>query len=306
MMRAVRVQSFGGPEALTVQEIPEPHAGAGELRVRVTASGLNPMDWVLSSMPEMAAIFGVSLPSGFGHDFAGVVDEVGAGVDGFSVGDRVFGGAMARAVAEWVVVRPGTDPLHHTPASVSDDVAATLVVPGLAAAASLEVIGVGAGDTVLIGGASGGVGVFAVQLAVIAGARVIGTASASTFGFVRELGAEPVAYGEGLADRVRKIAPEGLTAAASLVGTETIDVALELGVAPDRISAIAAGPTPPGGVRATGGQEASPHAMEHIVAAVAAGRLVVPIARSFPIEEIVEAVQLQQDGHVHGKIIIAL
>lgn len=305
-MRAVRVESFGGPEILDVQEIPEPHPGVGELRVRVKASGLNPMDWVLSSMPDVAGMFGVSLPSGFGHDFAGVVDEVGDGVEGFAVGDRVFGGAMARAVADWVVVRPGTDPVHHTPASVSDDVAATLVVPGLAAAASLEVIGVGVGDTVLIGGASGGVGVFAVQLAVIAGARVIGTASESTFEFVRQLGAEPVAYGEGLAERVRKLAHEGITAAASLVGTETIDAALELGVLPERISAIAAGPNPPGGVRATGGQEASPDAIEHIVAAVAAGRLVVPIAKSFPIEKIVEAVRLQQDGHVHGKIIVTL
>jgi NADPH:quinone reductase-like Zn-dependent oxidoreductase len=305
-MRAVRVESFGGPEVLSVQEVPDLHAGAGELRVKVKASGLNPMDWLLSSVPEAASMFGVTLPSGFGHDFAGIVDEVGDGVTGFTAGDRVFGGAMARAVADWVVVRPGIDPVLHTPDGVSDEIASTLFVPGSAAAASLGVIGVGAGDTVLIGGASGGVGVFAVQLAVIAGARVIGTASESTFEFVRQLGAEPVAYGEGLTERVRAIAPDGITAAAALVGTETIDVALALGVAPERISAIAAGPNPPGGVRATGGMDAPAGSMETIAAAVADGRLVVPIARSFPIEEIAQAVELQQDGHVHGKITVTL
>jgi NADPH:quinone reductase-like Zn-dependent oxidoreductase len=274
--------------------------------VRVGAVGLNPMDWVLSSIPQAAVMLGVTLPSGFAHDFAGVVDEVGDGVDGFAVGDRVFGGALARAAAQWVVVRPGVDPVLHTPPDVSDEVAAALFVPGSAAEAALSVIGVGAGDTVLIGGASGGVGVIAVQLAVLSGARVIGSASESTFDFVRELGAEAVAYGAGLARRVREIAPGGITAAASLVGTETIDAALELGVEPARISSISAGPDVPAGVRATGGQEASPGSMERIVAAVSAGEIKVPIAATFPLERIVEAVGLQQAGHVHGKIVIVL
>jgi len=305
-VRAVRVASFGGAEVLDVREVPEPHAGRGEVRVRVSAVGLNPMDWLLSSTPQIAEMFNIALPSGFGHDFAGVVDEVGDGPTGLAVGDRVFGGAMARAAADWVVIDPSKEPLLHTPDGVDDVAASALFVPGSAADAALHVIGVGAGDTVLIGGAGGGVGVFAVQLAKLAGATVIGTGSESTFDFLRALGAEPVAYGDGLAERVRAVAPQGITAAASLVGTETIDVALALGVAPGRVSTIAAGPNPPGGVRATGGAEATPGALDRIAAAVAAGTLTVPIAATFPVERIRDAVTRQRDGHVHGKIVVTL
>ena len=105
MSRAVVYQSFGGPEVLELRDVWEPHAGPGEVRVRVTAAGLNPMDWSISSMPEIAAMFGVTVPSGFGYDFAGVVNEVGAGADGLAVGDRVYGGAMAKAAAG--VIRSG-------------------------------------------------------------------------------------------------------------------------------------------------------------------------------------------------------
>ncbi|MFF1925037.1 NADP-dependent oxidoreductase [Streptomyces sp. NPDC058221] len=307
MSRAVIYEAFGGPEVLELREIPEPHAGPGEVRVRVTAAGLNPMDWILASMPEAAAQFGVTLPSGFGHDFAGVVDEVGAGAEGFAVGDRVHGGALCRAAADFVVVGApaGTpDALFHTPDGISDRIASTLPVAGMTAAAALAAIGLRSGDTLLIGGAAGGVGVFAVQLAKLAGARVIGTASESTFGFLRELGAEPVAYGAGLAGRVRALAPGGVTAATDLFGTETAETALALGVPPERISTIAAGPKPPGGVRPTGGSDAEPDAMERITDAVLAGRITVPVAAAFPVEQIREAVALQAGRHVHGKIVI--
>ena len=224
MSRAVIYQRFGGPEVLELREVPEPHAGPGELRVRVTAAGLNPMDGGIASRPEAAEMFGVTLPAGFGFDFAGVVDEAGPGAEGFAVGDRVFGGAMARAVADFLIVKTpavAPDALFHTPDGIDDEVAATLPVAGLTAAAALAAIGLRSGDTVLIGGAAGGVGVFAVQLAKLAGARVIGTASQNTFEFLRGLGAEPVAYGTGLADRVRASAPDGVSAAADLFGTET-------------------------------------------------------------------------------------
>lgn len=162
------------------------------------------------------------------------------------------------------------------------------------------------GDTVLVGGAAGGVGVFAVQLAKLAGATVIGTASESTFEFPRQLGAEPVAYGPGLADRVRTLAPEGVTAATDLFGTETAETALAMGVPPERISTIAARQNPPAGVRATGGIEASPDAMEQITDAILAGGITVPIAATFPIEQIRDAVTLQAGRHVHGKVVITL
>jgi NADPH:quinone reductase-like Zn-dependent oxidoreductase len=173
-----------------------------------------------------------------------------------------------------------------------------------ASAAALSAIGLQSGDTVLIGGAAGGVGVFAVQLAKLAGARVIGTASKGTFEFLRQLGAEPVKYGPGLADRVRALVPDGVTAATDLFGTETAQAALALGIAPERISTIAAGPTPPGGVRATGGADADPAEIQRITDAILAGKLTVPIAAIFPLEQTRDAVTLQADRHVHGKIVL--
>src|SRR6202044_3821012 len=224
MSRAVIQESFGGAEVLEVRDVAEPHAGPGEVRVRVSAAGLNPVDWKIAASPMAAERFGIALPAGFGNDYAGVVDEVGDGVTGFAAGDRVYGGARAAAVADYAVVRPGKDPLL----------------------------------------------------------------------------AEPVRYGDGLADRVRALAPQGVTAAADLVGTETAQAALELGVAPGRIATIAAS-SPPDGVRATGGRDATPGALEHIAAAIAAGEFTVPIAATFPIEQTRAAVELQRDGHVHGK-----
>lgn len=309
MSRAVVYETFGGPEVLQVREVAAPHAGPGEVRVRVAAAALNPMDWILASAPEWAQQFGITLPSGFGHDFAGVVDEVGAGATGFAVGDRVYGGALGRAVADFVVIATppqAPEALAHTPAGISDEVASTLAVAGGTAAAALAAIGLRGGDTVLIGGAAGGVGVFAVQLATLAGAHVIATASPGTFDFLRRLGAEPVAYGAGLADRVRALAPGGVSAATDLFGTETAETALALGVPPERISTIAAGPTPPGGVRATGGIDAAPDALQRIADAIAAGTITVPIAATFPLEQTRDAVTRAAERHTHGKIVITL
>jgi NADPH:quinone reductase-like Zn-dependent oxidoreductase len=308
MSRAIIYTSFGGPDVLELQDIPEPHAGSDEVRVRVAAAGLNPMDWMLSSMPNLAAMHGITLPAGFGTDFAGTIDEVGPDVKDFHIGDHVFGGAVGRAVADYIVLKvpSPTVPLHHTPGGIPDVIASTLPIAGLTADAALSVIDVKSGDTVLIGGAAGGVGTFAVQLAKLAGATVIGTGSEDSFEYLRQLGAIPVTYGPGLADRVRKLAPNGVDAATVLVGTETIDVALALGISPARISAIAAGPNPPGGVRATGGMQARPGALERITDAIRSGKLTVPIAATFPIERTREAVTLQRGGHVHGKVVITL
>ncbi|MEU4986069.1 NADP-dependent oxidoreductase [Streptomyces sp. NPDC021969] len=306
MSRAVMYDTFGGPEVLELREVPEPHAAAGEVRVRVAAVGLNPMDWVLSSMPEMAQQFGISLPSGFATDFAGTVDEVGEGVTDFAVGDRVYGAATGRSAADFVVANPaGADMLRHTPEEISDEVASTLAVAGTTASAALAAAGVKSGDTVLIGGAAGGVGVFAMQLAKLAGARVIGTSSAGTFDFLRQFGADPVAYGPGLADRVREMDPDGISAAADLFGTEAAEAALALGVPAERISTIAA-PNPPEGVQATGGVNAHPEALQRISDAIVAGDLTVPIAASFPVERIREAVERQAGRGVHGKIVVTL
>jgi NADPH:quinone reductase-like Zn-dependent oxidoreductase len=309
MSRAVIYQTFGGPEVLELREIPEPHAGAGEVRVRVAAASLNPMDSILAAVPEAAARFGITVPSGFGYDFAGVVDEVEDGATGFAVGDRVYGGALGRAAADFVVLATPTrapTALWHTPDGISDEVASTIPVAGMAAAAALAAIDLRSGDTVLVGGAAGGVGVFTVQLAKLAGARVIGTAGESTFGFLRQFGVEPVAYGPGLADRVRTLAPDGVTAATDLFGIETAETALSLGVPPKRISTIAAGPNPPGGVRATGGIDARLEDLKRITDGIVAGAITVPIAATFPIERIRDALTLVAGRHVHGKLVITL
>ena len=305
--RAVRLDSFGGPEVLDVQEIPAPQAGQGQVRVRVTAAGLNPMDWIMTADADTAARFGLSLPAGFGTDYAGVVDQVGAGVTGFAPGDRVFGGALSRAVAHHVVIDlaegVAANEVHRTPDGVDDRTAATLAVAGRTASATLAVVDPGPDDTVLIGGAAGGVGVFAVQLARLAGAWVIGTGSAGSADFLRDLGAEPVAYGDGLADRVRTLAPAGVTAAIDLHGTETAHAARQLGVPDARICTIAAQVD---GVSAANGANAAPGALDEVARLVARGQLRVPIAASFPVEQIRRAAELQAGRHVHGKVVIDL
>ncbi|WP_033216335.1 NADP-dependent oxidoreductase [Kitasatospora phosalacinea] len=305
--RAVRMDSFGGPERLEVQEVPRPQVGPGQVRVRVTAAGLNPMDWIMTSDAETAARFGLALPVGFGTDYAGVVDRIGEGVSGFAIGDRVFGGALSRAVSDFVVVdssgKTPADEAHHTPDGVDDRTAATLTIAGRTASAALAAVPLGPDDTVLIGGAGGGVGVFAVQLARIAGARVIGTGSAASADHLRGLGAEPVAYGDGLVERVRALAPDGVTAAIDLHGTDTVDAARGLGVPDGRICTIAA---QVGGVAAANGADAAPGALGEIARLVAEGRLRVPVAATFPIDRIRAAVELQAGRHVRGKVVIDL
>ncbi|WP_210605647.1 NADP-dependent oxidoreductase [Brevibacterium oceani] len=312
--RAVQfVESFGGPETLELREVPVPSVGAGQIRVRVTAAGLNPMDWFMTSDPDAAARFGLSLPCGFGNDYAGVVDAVGDGAlaaDGsrFEVGDRVFGGAFSRSVADYVVVdAPGHigrgGDVHRTPEGLEDRVAASLSIAGCTAAAALAVIDPGPSDTVLIGGAGGAVGVFAVQLARLAGARVIGTGSATTADALRTLGAEPTTYGDGLAERLRDLAPGGITAAMDLHSTDTINVARELGVPDSRMTTIAAVVD---GVTPANGANAAPGAIEDIARLVAEGRMRVPIAATFPVDEVRSAVELQAGRHVHGKVVIDL
>jgi NADPH:quinone reductase-like Zn-dependent oxidoreductase len=305
--RAVQLESFGGPEVLSVREVPAPTAGRGQLRVRVTAAGLNPMDWIMTADAETAGRFGLSLPTGFGTDYAGVVDQVGEGVSEFAVGDRVFGGALSRAVADYVVVEPqgsiaaGSD-AHHTPEGVEDRTAATLTIAGCTAAAALAVVNLGPEDTVLVGGAAGGVGVFTVQLARLAGARVLGSGSTKSAANLRSLGADPVTYGEELVKQVRALAPDGITAAIDLHGTDTVHAARELGVPDARITTIAGQVD---GIKSANGADAT-HAIDEIARLVSAGKVRVPIAATFPVEQIRAAVELQAGRHVHGKVVIDL
>lgn len=306
MSRAAIMASFGGLENLELRDVDEPHAGAGQIRVRVTVAGLNPMDWIMTANDQIAARFGLTLPVGFGTDFAGVVDEAGEGVTNFKTGDRVYGAAVSRSVADHLVLDlsgANNDDVHHTPDGLADNVAACLDIAARTAAVALDVFKPGEGDTVLIGGAAGGVGVFAVQLACLAGARVIGTGSESSFDFLRTLGAEPVTYGEGLAERVKALAPDGITAATDLFGTETVAAARKLGVPDSRISVIAA-QVP--GVRGVTGANAAPGTLEKVAELVVAGKIIVPIAATYPVEQIQEAARFQATRHAHGKVVVTL
>lgn len=219
----------------------------------------------------------------------------------------MFGAALSRAVADFVVVDAkgniATGVAHHTPDEVDDRTASTLAIAGSTAAAALAALDLSPDDTVLVGGAGGGVGVFAVQLARIAGARVIGTGSPSTAEHLRGLGAEPAAYGDGLIERLRDLNAGPITAALDLHGTDTVHVARELGVPDVRICTIAGQVD---GVPAANGANAAPDALENIARLVAAGRLRVPIAATFAIEDIRAAVELQAARHVRGKVVIDL
>lgn len=304
--RAVVHESFGGPEVLEVRDVPEPHPGPGEVRVRVAAASINPPDWMLALSAEIGELMDYAVPSGFGTDLAGFVDEVGMGVDGFEVGDRVFGASRGRSIADHAIVSLDRHMLEKTPQGISDEVACTIPLAGRAATAALGATGVGYGDTLLVGGAAGGVGTFVVQLAKITGARVIGTASPGTFDYLRAMGVEPVAYGAGLADRVGMMAPNGVTAAVELVGVETVDAALQLGVHVGRICTLVPGSIRPPGVRRVGSWDAPPDAARQITEAVLADKLRVHIAATFPIEKVRDAVAMQAGGHVHGKVVVTL
>ena len=294
--------AFGGPELISLVEAPVPSPGPGEVRVMVAAAGLNPVDWKLAAYPALAEMFGVTIPGGYGSDFSGIVDALGPDVTGFAVGDAVFGGARGHAVADYTVVP--TSALLPVPEGLSLDDAATLPIAGATAAAALAPLALGPQDTVLIGGAAGGVGVLAVQLAAATGATVVATGSPANHDFLAGLGALPVAYGDGLADRVRGLTDRPVTAAVDLQGTATVEAALALGVAPERITAIAAGGDLPAGVISTGGAAAAPGALADVAARVASGELRVEIAGRYPLDGLPAAVARLAEGHVRGKLIV--
>ena len=304
MTTTVWQEQYGGPETLTAVECEEPHAGPGEIRVKVAAASVNPLDWKLAGSQQMSEAFGLGMPRGFGSDFAGTIDEVGEDVDGFGVGERVHGNAMGRSMTEHLVLAADAPSLTKSPQGLSDEIAGSLSVIAPTAVAAIGELDLKEGETVLIGGGSGGVGHLAVQLAVQAGARVIATASKRHHDALRALGAEPVTYGEGLTDRVRALAPNGVDAAADLTGSEVIETAVELGVLPTRITAIAAMSGVPEGVRVTGSANAPAGALAEVGQKIAAGELQVPIAATFPVAQISEAVEEQRSGHALGKVVV--
>jgi NADPH:quinone reductase-like Zn-dependent oxidoreductase len=302
MSRFVQYDEFGDRSNLKVVEVQEPTAGAGQVRVRVKAAGLNPVDYKIFHGGPGAQAYGATVPSGVGNDFAGVVDQVGDGVTEFAVGDKVFGGARNFAEADYVVVP--VDAIVPKPEGLSFEVAGSLPVVGRTAWASVASLDLTEDDTVLVSAAAGGVGVLAVQLAVRAGATVVGTASVENHEFLESLGVIPVAYGDGLVERLREAAPGGYTAALDNHGPQTIDVAIELGIPIARINTIAAYGPAARGAQGVGGSHATNADLEHMAQLLADAEIVLPIDSVFPLERVVDAYAKLEAGHVRGKIVL--
>ncbi|MFG3261771.1 NADP-dependent oxidoreductase [Streptomyces bobili] len=306
-MRAVVARRYGGPEALELMEIDKPEPGAGSVLIRVKAAGVNPVDWHVVA-GHLNSILEVSLPLVPGFDVAGVIEAIGPGVTEFSVGDEVFGYVRTEQVQYGTYAELVAAPVHtlaRKPASLTWQQAAGLPLVGLTALQSLSRVGARSDETVLVHAAAGGVGSVAVQIAVARGARVIGTASERNHEFLRSLGAEPVVYGDGLAKRVRELAPEGVDAAVDCVGSDAVTVSQELLKDPSRVASIV---DPE--VTQRGGHQVWTQPVPSDLAALAsfadAGELTVHIDRVLPLAEAADAFRLSQTGRVRGKIVLEI
>jgi enoyl reductase len=301
MSRAVSFSSYGEPEVLEVVEVPEPHAGDGQVRVAVRTAGLNPFDVKVRHgvLPKLA------LPSLQGSEFAGVVDEVGAGVTGWHAGDEVLGWIGRGAQAEHVVV-PSTS-LAAKPTALDWLTAGGIGLVGNTAKRATDSLALGSADTVLVSGAAGGVGLLGSQLARLTGATVIGTASPRNHDALRSLGIVPVAYGEGMLERLREAAPQGITAMLDTVGGESIDVALALGVPAARINTIAdSAAAARHGLGSVGGGGKTSEELGELARLAADGALVLPIRASYPMGEVRAAYGDLESGHGLGKIVLVV
>ncbi|MEU6974464.1 MULTISPECIES: NADP-dependent oxidoreductase [unclassified Streptomyces] len=305
-MEAIVYGEFGGHEVLRHESavaVPEP--GAGEVRVKVAAVGVNPVDWK-RRYGWVEEFYPTTFPAVPGLEFAGTVDALGEGVTGVRVGDEVFGWTKTGAYAEYALA--GT--IAPKPAALSWEQAASIPVAGETARRVLDLLDVAAGETLLLHGAAGAVGAVAAQLAVAAGVTVIGTASERNHAFLRGLGVTPVTYGEGLADRVREAAPQGVDAVFDAAGHDTLPVSVELlGGEKSRIVTIAAPDAHEHGIVFSGvtvEETVARRLLTELAALVADGRLRLDLAETFPLKEAARAQELSESGHVRGKLVILL
>src|SRR5690606_9434534 len=300
MAKAVRYSEYGGPDVLSWVEIDEPHAGEGKVRVAVTAAGMNPFDY---KVRRGGYIPNHTLPAGQGAEFAGIIDEVGDGVDGFSVGDEVLSFIGTGAQASHVVV-PAKN-VTHKPAGLDWATAAGIGLVSNTAKRAVDSLDLGPGDTVLVTAAAGGVGIPTVQFALATGATVVGTASESNHDFLRGLGVIPVAYGEGEVERLRDAAPDGYTAVLDNKGGDALLSALELGVPPERVNTIADRATAEEhGFATVGGGGKTAEELADFARQAASGELVIPVRRTYPFAEVVDAYRELETGHGRGKIVL--
>ncbi len=305
-MKAISYRSYGGPEVLGITEVPDPKMFLDLVVVRIEAAALNPADIAFQSgaiEPLVDAFFPV-IP---GWDMAGVVENVGPGVTGLEPGDEVLGFVIGKALhygtyAEKIAAEPRQ--LFRKPSKMSWPQAAGLPVAGLTAfQAIVKLLKVTAGDTVLVHGAAGGVGHLAVQIAIARGARVIGTGSKSSQGFIESLGATPVQYGEGLAEQVRIIAPGGVDAILDTAGRDSLVSTPEYAAAGVRVATITRSVADyPGTIGVYLNLDRSD--MDGLLQFVEDGAVVVHIDRVFPLTEAAHAQHLLAQGHTRGKIVL--
>ncbi len=298
-MKAIQYSRFGGPDVLELVQLPDPHPGPGQVRVAVRAAAVNPIDWKVRS-----GMMGGELPQRTGREVAGIVDEVGDGVSDVAAGDAVFGFAADGGGAAELVIVADYAPI---PSSLDFAQAAGLPVAVETAVRTLDLLGVAADTTLLVNGAAGAVGSSAVQIARARDARVIGTASLGNHDYLRSLGAEPTTYGEGLVQRVRRLAPDGTDAALDAAGGGALPALVELAGGPEHVVTIAdyAGAEQTG-VRFSGGMgtERAVHALREIGTLIESGRFSLPVAQTFPLAQIAEAHRLSETGHVRGKLVL--
>jgi NADPH:quinone reductase-like Zn-dependent oxidoreductase len=301
MSKAVRFDEYGGIDVLRVADVPVPEPGHGEVLVKVKAASINPGEAKIRE-GLLHASWPATFPSGEGSDLAGVLTKIGPAAEGFAAGDDVIGFTDGRAShAEYVIVE--AQHLTAKPANVSWEVGGSLAVAGSTAYASVRAVSLKPGDTVAVSGAAGGVGSVAVQLARRTGAEVIGIAGPANHDWLAAHGIKPMAYGEGLADRLREA---GINAFIDTHGDGYVKLAIELGVAPERINTVADfTAVQEYGVQAEGaGAAMSAAVLAELAGLVASGDLDVPITATFPLDDVRAAFEQLEQGHTRGKIVL--
>jgi NADPH:quinone reductase-like Zn-dependent oxidoreductase len=298
-MRALQFRAYGGPEVLEWAEAPDPHAGPGQIRIAVRAASVNAMDRkVLTGMRSGGKPM---VGTGYlGYDAAGVVDEVGEGVTGVAVGDDVFGNGR-HTQAEYAVL----DSWAAKPPPIDWAVAAAAGVSGETAERGLRLLDVKAGDTLFVDGGAGGVGAVAAQVAVARGAKVIASASEGNQDYLREIGAIPVRYGDGVANRVRNAAGGSIDAVFDVVGQTPVGELISLVSNPAKVVTIANFAAAEAGVRVTGGgaDSRAPEALDEVADLLAQNKIVIKV-QTFPFERAAEAYRISLTGHLRGKLVL--
>jgi NADPH:quinone reductase-like Zn-dependent oxidoreductase len=298
-MRALQFTAYGGHEVLTWGDAPDPHPGPGQIRIAVRAASVNPIDWKIFS----GATSGGKPMEGTGYlgfDAAGVVDEIGDGVTGVSVGDEVLGRGQGTQ-AELAVLTSWAP----KPEALDWAVAAAAGVAGETAERGLRLLGVNAGDTIFVDGGAGGVGAVVVQMAMSRGLRVIASSSEANHDYLRELGATPVLYGDGLADRVREAAGGPVDGVFDVAGKTPAQDLIGLAPAPSKVVTIANFAAGELGVRVTGGDADSRpmEALAEVAELLAQKKLVIEV-QTFPFDRAADAYRISLGGHVRGKLVL--